>query len=354
MKKFVRSLFVLFISCTLVACSSTAGKNENANNKVYELDVNNWQPSTHHYAYNTWEPWKELVEEKTDGQVKVNIYHGSSLGKSSSVYQDIKGGLYDVSLLVANYSYDTPFFPYTIGSLPFAFEGPAEASAILKEFGEKYAKEGLEDLIIMPPTSTDGYDLFSTKPVESIADLKNRKMRMSGKSENAFIEALGGTPVSITSEGIYEGLEKGMIDTAFYTPIGGEALKYYEPAPYITKMAVLVNPLIPVMNKEFFESLPEDLQKLFEEELNPALSQLFTNSYESELEESHNQLEDNVKKRGKFTSLSVADTEDYRKHGKAAWELWIKDADQKGYNGQEMADEFFRMLEKAGYPLPYK
>ncbi|MDQ0269686.1 TRAP transporter substrate-binding protein [Cytobacillus purgationiresistens] len=354
MKKYVGILLVLLISIGLAACSSSAGKNENAANKVYELDVNNWQPSTHHYAYNAWEPWKELVEEKTDGRVKVNLYHGSSLGKSSSVYQDIKGGLYDASLLVTNYFYDTSFFPYTIGGLPFAFEGPSEASAILKDFGEKYAKEGLEDVILMPPTSTDGYDLFSTKPIKSIADLKNKKMRTSGKSENAFIEALGGIPVSITSEGIYEGLEKGMIDTAFYTPIGAEAIKYDEPAPYITKMGVLVNPLIPLMNKEFFESLPEDLQKLFEEELNPALSEMFTKSYESELEESHNKLQDAVKTRGEFKTLSASETEEYRSNGKAAWDLWIKDADQKGYDGQEMVDELFKMLEEAGYPVPYK
>ena len=104
---------------------------------------------------------------KTDGRVKVNLYHGSALGKSSSVYQDVSGGLYDVGLIVANYFYHTGFFPYTIGNLPFALEGPEEGENILKEFGEKYAIKDLSEIIVLPPTATDGYDLFTTKPIRS-------------------------------------------------------------------------------------------------------------------------------------------------------------------------------------------
>src|SRR5690606_20586208 len=71
------------------ANSGDGEKKEKNSDKVYELNVNNWNPSTHHYVYNVFDPWKEMVEEKTEGRVKVNLYHGGSLGKSSSVYQDV-------------------------------------------------------------------------------------------------------------------------------------------------------------------------------------------------------------------------------------------------------------------------
>lgn len=206
----------------------------------------------------------------------------------------------------------------------------------------------------MPPTSTDAYDLFSTTPIHTMEDLQNKKMRMSGKGENAFIQSLGGTPVSITSEGIYEGLEKGMIDTAFYTPIGGEAVRYYEPAPYITQMSVLVNPLIPVMNKNFYDQLPPDLQKLFTEELNPALSEMFTKSYVTELAASNEQLEKAVEKRGEYIKLSTEEDIKYREAGKGAWELWIEDANKRGFDGDEMVEAFFEILREEDYPLPFE
>src|SRR5690625_7735416 len=87
-----------------------------------------------------------MVEEKTDGRVKVHVHQGSALGKSTSVYQDVRGGLYDLGVVVPNYIYDTKFFPYTIGNLPFALDGPDGAMTVLQEFVEKYAIPNLEEI----------------------------------------------------------------------------------------------------------------------------------------------------------------------------------------------------------------
>lgn len=333
--------------------ADTNKENESTSNEVIELNINNWAASTHHYAYNVYEPWKEIVEEKTDGRVKVNIYHGSSLGKSTSVYQDVSGGLYDVGLVIANYFYDTSFFPYTIGNLPFAFEGPTEAANVLQKFGEKYAHEDLSDVIVMNATSTDGYDLFSTKPINKVEDLNKLKMRINGKSETEFVKSLGGVPVNITTEDTYEGLQKGNIETAFYTPIGAVGLKFFEPAPYITKLGVSVTPVIPIMNKEFYESLPDDLKTLFDEELNPKLTELFTESYETELEASYEELEKGVDGRGEMITLSDEEMAKFKPLAEGSWQAWIEDANAKGYDGEKMVEDLFSMLEEAGYPTPY-
>jgi len=353
-KKFYSLLSLPFAAAlALAGCSSDDPSVSATKDGVIELDINNWTSSTHHYAYNVYEPWSELVEEKTDGRVKVNIYHGSALGKSSSVYQDVSGGLYDVGLIVANYFYDTGFFPYTVGNLPFAFEGSEEAANVLSEFGEKYAKEDLSDIKVLPATSTDGYDLFSTKPIKTVEDLKNKKMRVNGKSEIALVESLGAVPVSLSTEDTYEGLQKSTIDTSFYTPIGAAGLKYFEPAPYVTKLGVSVTPVIPIMNKEFYESLPEDLKTIFDEELNPRLTEMFTESYEKELEASYEVLEKEVADRGEVITLADEELAKFKGMAEKSWKAWIADANDKGYPGEEMAEELFKMLEEAGYPAPY-
>src|SRR5690625_880791 len=61
--------------------------------EVYEMDVNNWTSASHHYTKNVWDPWTKMVEEKTDGRVKVHVHQGSALGKSTTVYQDVRGGV---------------------------------------------------------------------------------------------------------------------------------------------------------------------------------------------------------------------------------------------------------------------
>jgi TRAP-type transport system periplasmic protein len=346
---------LLVVTIVLAGCGSdsTSSNNGGSDTKVIEMDVSNYNPSTHSWGSNVYEPWKKYVEEKTNGRVKVNVYHGGALGGSGSVYQDVKGGLYDVGLVVANYFYDTGFFPYTIGSLPFAFDSSESAHNVLGEFAQKYTENKLTDIVVMGATSTDAYDIFSSGPVRSVDDLKKLKMRVNGKSEPAFVDALGGVPVSLVTEEIYEGLEKGTINTAFYTPIGSIGMKMFEPAPYVTKLGVSVTPLVPVMNKDFFNELPDDLKKLFEEDLNPKFAELFTQNYTNLLEESYKTLEKEVSGKGEIITLSDEEMKNFKEAGNTAWDAWIKDANAKGYDGEKMVEEFSKMLEEEGYPTPF-
>ena len=57
-------LLLALVSLLLVACGNDEGSSSAANGDVIEMNVSNFQPSTHHYVYNVFEPWKELVEEK--------------------------------------------------------------------------------------------------------------------------------------------------------------------------------------------------------------------------------------------------------------------------------------------------
>lgn len=351
--KKVFAYFTFFlISTLLIGCgsqSSSSGENVKSGKKsddVIELTINNWAASTHHYAYNVYEPWKELVEEKTNGQVKVNLYHGASLGKPASVYQDVKGGLYDVGLLAVAYFTDTDFFPYSIGNLPFAIDNPVQGKKVMTKFAEEYVKDDITDVIVMDPFTSEPYNIFSTKPIKSVKDVKKLKIRGSDKSETELIKSLGGVPVSITVDDTYEGLQKNSIDATFYSPVGAVGYKFFEPAPYITKLNVAATTLIPVMNQGFYDKLPEDLQKLFDEELNPALSELFSKTYETELNEALEKLEEAVAKRGEMMALSKEEEERFKEAGESAWDVWIKDANERGYDGEKMVEEFRHMLEE--------
>src|SRR5690625_7801166 len=100
-----------------------------------------------------------MVEEKTDGRVKVHVHQGSALGKSTSAYQGVRGGLYDLGVVVPNYIYDTKFFPYTIGNIPLALGRPDGAMTVLQEFVENSAIPNLEyKLLVFQTMATDRYD----------------------------------------------------------------------------------------------------------------------------------------------------------------------------------------------------
>ncbi|OUM92073.1 TRAP transporter substrate-binding protein DctP [Parageobacillus thermoglucosidasius] len=355
--------FVIVTALILTGCGGNGTKqsgniqkttaNVENSTKVIEMNVNNITSSTHPNTYNVFEPWAKLVEEKTNGRVKVNLYNNGVLGKSQSALQDVSGGVYDVGLALPTYFYDTPLFPFTIGNLPFAFPDAKTASKIIEKFGEKNVKDGLEDVIIMGIAATDPYDLFSVKPIRKLEDVKGLKMRVQGKGDNEIIKAWGGVPVSIPLEDSYEALEKGTLDTQFYTPVGVRGSKAYEVAPYITKIGIYVTPVIPIMNRNFYNKLPDDLKKLFDEELNPKLADLLVESYTKEMEKAYDEIGKAIKGKGEIITLSPEELQKFKIPAKIQWDKWVEDANSKGYPGEQMMNDFKQMLKDEDITLPF-
>src|SRR5690625_5723612 len=82
---------------------------------------------------------------------------------------------------------------------------------VLIDFDKKYPNTKLEnEFVFFQTMATDSYDVFSREPIRSVEDFKGKKVRINGKSERPFVEALGAVPVSIPVEDIYEAFDKGM------------------------------------------------------------------------------------------------------------------------------------------------
>jgi TRAP-type transport system periplasmic protein len=358
---YLMSIGVLLLVLTACSGDKTSGSvsTGSSNNKVFELDVNNPLPSTHHLAGNAFEPWKKLVEEKTEGRVIVNLYHGGTLGQTGTALEDVSGGISDVSYLTPSYYYDSRVFPWTIGSLPFSVptQDPAlTLSKVLSEFAPKYwrPEEIFQDLVYMGIQSTDPYVMISTKPIKKAEDLQNLKIRVPGKGWEKLIVSWGGTPVSVTNEEMYEALERGTIDVGIYTAVGSVGNKYYEVAPYIVKNVQLyLTPMVSIMNRDFYDSLPDDLKKIFDEELNPALAELITQSYVKESDQAWEDLAAGVEGKGEIIELPEKEVQKLRAGAKDQWDVWVKDANKFGYPGEKMLDEFKIMLEENGVELPF-
>src|SRR5699024_8319307 len=126
--------------------------------------VNSIFASVNYYVPDAVEPWAKLVEEKSEGRIKVNLHHGSVLGSPTSMWQDIQGGVYDVGIYAApTYFTETELFPLSIGDLPLAFPDVASASNVMTKFAQKYGEEANEKAILMGIPTSDPTVLFSTK-----------------------------------------------------------------------------------------------------------------------------------------------------------------------------------------------
>ncbi|WP_418319818.1 TRAP transporter substrate-binding protein [Piscinibacter sakaiensis] len=347
-----RQLFALAASSLLI-CAAPAVRAADP----IQLEFGNWLPSTSAQSKNSFEPWKALVEERTGGRVKVNLYHGGVLGSSRAVLNDVKGGVYHVGLLVDAYYYETPLFKFLIGELPFALPEPVVATKVMNEFVDKYGNEVFDQLKVknMGVFVSDAYVMFSTKPIRGLADLKGKKLRAPGKAWVQIAKDWGAVPVPMQPEEMYTALERGTLDVAQYSPTGAMGWKYYEPAPYVTKVEapIIIGGLI--MNQTFYNKLPDDLKKMFDNELNPALMKMVVAGYAQGAADALEKMSQVFKAsgRGEVITLSPEEKAKFVGRTEPEWAAWVQEANKRGYPGEAMMADFKAILKKNGLTSPF-
>jgi len=182
------------------------------------LVVGTWLPPTAVQNAVVWPTWAKWVEEATEGRVEVKIEY--DVGHPKTYFQLVEDGVID-----AGFSYHG----YVPGrfKLPIAAEQPgmgvgAEAASVAlwnvqqKYFDKANEFEGLELLGMF--THGPG-QLMTTAPINSIADLKDKKIRIGGGVQAEIGERMGIAPVAAPATKVYEMMQQGVIDGALL-PLG--------------------------------------------------------------------------------------------------------------------------------------
>lgn len=350
---------LLALTLTLAACGgggkqAADSKDPAKDSKVFELNVNNPAPSTGSHAKGIFEPWKKLVEEKTNGRVKVNLYHGAALGSSTTVLKDVKGGVYDVGVVWSPYEVDSEMFPVTIADLPFAVTGDVKTNNdIINQYAKKYQETMGKNVILMGVSAATPAYFISKKPITKFEDLKGKKIRAVGKNEAETIKAWGAVPVSVSVEELYDALQKGIIDIV--NTSAGVAVDSHlsEVAPYLADVPYKAIQMLPIMNKAFYDKLPDDLKTLFKNELNPALVKFVLDTNINDANTAKQAFGKSVEGKGAISQISAEEVNLFKSNVKPVWDTWVENANKKSYKGEEMLNEYKDALKKAGGNLPF-
>jgi len=213
----------------------------------------------------------ELVKEKTNGQINVKPYFGSSLLKGAQLKspQMVAKGVIDVAY-ESTINTATVIPEMDIFSLPFfinnfenldKMENGETGKAIFAAMGEK----GLVPLA----WGENGFRQITNdkRPIRMPDDLKGLKIRVVGSP--IFIDIykqLGADPVNMNWGDAVTGFQQGVVDGQ-ENPLPGVAItvQIYQYHKYITRWNYLVDPLIIYWNKEEFAAFPLDIQTAIRE-----------------------------------------------------------------------------------------
>lgn len=338
---------------TLSACGSGEISAKGESSKVYELNLNVVASPTSAFNKNVAEPWAEYVEEQTDGVVKVNVFPSGALGTLNTSFDDVTAGVYEAGLVPPGLHMDTELYPLTIGEIPFLVNSPEIAQKVLTKYVDKYMKDIFVEGTFMGVSATDPFQIFSTKPIKSVKDLEDLKISDSATPRIELYKSLGAAPVSTSNTELYESLERNVVDSVSYTAVGASGFKLEEVATYMTKIDLAASILPFIINTNFLDSLPEDIKQKFIKDIGPKYTELITELYTISAEESIKSYEATVKERGGGVYVpSDQEMKEFKEPVKKQMEAWVKEADKRGYNGQEMMDYFVELLEAEGVKVP--
>lgn len=119
-RSIIALIMALAMILTLVACGNSNGDNNNGGNdvKAIQLSLGHTNNTDHHYQVLA-ESFKKIVEEKSNGQLIINIFPAEQLGSGSEMLESVKSGTQDMVLdpdaYLANYD---PLF--NVIAMPYA------------------------------------------------------------------------------------------------------------------------------------------------------------------------------------------------------------------------------------------
>jgi TRAP-type transport system periplasmic protein len=195
------------------------------------------------------------VKEMTGGELEIIVQAGGALGfKGPELLKSVRDGLVPLSdMLISGVAGDEPIFQ--VVTLPFLCRNLEEArllNEIARPYFDKAAEKWKQKILYISPWP--GAGLWTTKKVNTVADMKGLKTRTYDKNGALVVEATGGTPYALPFSEVYSSLATGLIDSVITsTPTAVDAkfwevLKFYQPLN-ITIATDMVNVNLNAFNK---------------------------------------------------------------------------------------------------------
>jgi len=291
--------------------------------------------------------WADKVEKDSGGRIKVDHYPSMQLGgKPPELMDQAIDGVADIVWTVVGY---TPGrYPGTeVFELPFMMTNARATSRAYWEMFEKHWKDtDFKNLHILATWVHGPGNIHTKDPVNTPADMQGMKIRGGSRSVNSLLTKLGATPVGMPVPAVSEGLSKGVIDGTTIPWEVTAALKVPELVHNHTEFsgaALYTLTFVLAMNKDKYESMPADLQKVIDDNSGVEFS-VFAGGTQADSDGPARQ--NAVDLGNNIVTLDAAATEEWRTLAQPVYDEWVADMNSKGKDGQALLDEARALIAK--------
>ncbi len=208
------------------------------------------------------EHWKQEVEKRTGGKIKVKTFPGSTLLGAKNMMDGVIDDIADIGCVV--FAYQPGRFPLLEAvDLPIGFSNATVANATLFELYRKYQPKSLAKVKVLALFTAPPADIMSKKPVRTLKDLKGYELRCTGAGVKP-LKLLGATPVAMPMSETPEALQKGIVNGIFSSFDILKDFKFAETCRYATVCHMQTTSFGVIMNMDKWNSLPDDVKKVLD------------------------------------------------------------------------------------------
>jgi TRAP-type C4-dicarboxylate transport system substrate-binding protein len=317
--------------------------------KVYELKWAGFDPPQAFPIPGIMTPWKDKIEKDSNGRVKITLYPSESLGKGPDQYQMVLNRVCDISNIMPPF---TPgLFPLAeFIELPHLFPSAEICGRVATEMMNKYAASGeLKDVKLLWVLGMTNQQPQSARELKKLEDWKGLKCMAEGKLDAQIVEALGASPVPMPMPEVFTGLQSGLIQAVNMSWEGTMAFKINEATKYRVKYDMYSKAFLVFMNKDLWNSLPSDIQQVFEKNGGPDQGALAGKAFENACNGILNgPIGEYDKKMGNPGLYVLPDAEAARWTAATApvIDRWVKEKQDKGLQAKAMLDEAKALIQK--------
>jgi TRAP-type C4-dicarboxylate transport system substrate-binding protein len=204
------------------------------------------------------------VEKRSGGKIKITVYPGASLGFGGArIMTVVKDGLLEYAQMWGAHTAGELRINEVIelpGLIPYDLALRRQIVQTLTPYWEK--AHGERGIIPLAVAQVEPRNIYSRKPIKSLADIKGMKLRAQGVVETDFTRAIGASPVTLSWEEVYPALQQGAIDGYWVTHSATFNAKLHEVAKHCYEVGLGGATWFLLGNRRTIEALPADLQKI--------------------------------------------------------------------------------------------
>jgi len=214
------------------------------------------------------ERFAQLVETKSGGKLKVNVFPGGALGSDQANVSALQGGTLEMASMNSGI-FASLVKDFAIYDFPFLFASPKEADAVVDGAFGRMLHAKLEDkgLVGLAYYELGFRNITNSKrPITKVDDLAGLKLRVIPNPINIdWVSALGANPTPLPFPELYAALEQKAVDGQENPVATINAAKFYEVQKHLALTNHQYNPQSVVISKKFWDGLSADEKKVVQD-----------------------------------------------------------------------------------------